>query len=55
MQKNVLACLLIEIFARDGGRKPNKTKEDGSYLQLMLAMIKSVVDVGVVLSHSYEQ
>ena len=34
----------------DGRRKQSKTGEDGSYPQLMLAMIKGVVDVGVVLS-----
>ena len=32
------------------GRKKSKTGEDGSYPQLMLALIKGVVDVGVVLS-----
>ena len=31
-------------------KKENKTGEDGSYPQLMLALIKGVVDVGVVLS-----
>ena len=34
----------------DGQRKQSKTGEDGSYPQLMLAMIKGVIDVGVVLS-----
>ena len=34
----------------DEERKKSKTREDGSYPQLMLALIKGVVDVGVVLS-----
>ena len=33
-----------------GRRKKSKTGGDGSYPQLMLALIKGVVDVGVVLS-----
>ena len=36
----------------DGQRKKIRTGEDGSYAQLMLALTKGVVNVGVVLSLS---
>ena len=48
--ENDAATTLLRLVMKNRRRKQSKTGEDVSYPQLMLAMIKGVVDVAVVLS-----